>query len=82
METKDFIKFIEDLSFVKDIEVKAEMIKDELKKLEQMIKESDVNKYSSRMERLQKKTEYNEILSYKNVLSFRLSMLQPNNDFE
>jgi hypothetical protein len=82
METQDFIKFIENLSVVKDVKLKADMLKGEMKKLEQMIKDSDVHEYSSRMEKLEKKTEYNEILSYKNVLSFRLSMLQTNNDFE
>jgi hypothetical protein len=82
METQNFIKFIEDLSVVKDVNLKTEMIKNEMKKLEQMIKDSDMHEYSSRIEKLEKKTELNEILSYKNVLSFRLSILHVNNDLK
>jgi len=82
METKDFIQFIENLSIVKDVEKKSELIKSELNKLNKLIRENDDSSYSSRMEKLERKNEYNEILSYKNVLSFRLSILQANNDLK
>jgi len=82
METQDFIKFIENLSVVKDVEKKSELIKSELNKLNKLIRENDDSSYSSRMEKLERKNEYNEILSYKNVLSFRLSILQANNDLK
>lgn len=78
METKDFIKFIDSLALVKDVEKKSELIKNEIKMLDKMIKEGDDQDYSSRMEKLEKQTEFMEILSYKNVLSFRLSVLQSN----
>jgi hypothetical protein len=78
METKDFIKFIDNLALVKDVEKKSELIKNEIKMLDKMIKEGDNQDYSSRMEKLEKQTEFMEILSYKNVLSFRLSVLQSN----
>jgi hypothetical protein len=82
METKDFIQFIENLSIVKDVEKKSELIKSELNNLNKLIRENDVSAYSSRMEKLERENEYNEILSYKNVLSFRLSILQANNDLK
>ena len=76
METKDFIQFIENLSVVKDVEKKTELIKNELKQLNGMIKERDKQDYSSRIEKIEKQSEFLEILTFKNVLSFRLSLLQ------
>jgi hypothetical protein len=76
METKDFIQFIENLSIVKDVEKKSELIKNELKQLNKMIKEKDDQDYSSRIEKIENQSEYLEILTFKNVLSFRLSLLQ------
>ena len=76
METKDFIQFIENLSIVKDVEKKTELIKNELKQLNGMIKERDKQDYSSRIEKIEKQSEFLEILTFKNVLSFRLSLLQ------
>lgn len=76
METQDFIKFIENLSVVKDVEKKSEMIKNELNKLNKMIKVNEVNEYETRIEKIKNQTEYLEFLTYKNVLSFRLSLLQ------
>lgn len=80
METKDFIRFMDNLSLVKDIEKKSELIKNELKQLDRMIRERDDQNYASRMEKLEKQTEFMEILSYKNTLSFRLSTLELNNN--
>jgi len=82
METKDFIKFIDSLALVKDVEKKSELIKNEIKMLDKMIREGDNQDYSSRMDKLEKQTEFMEILSYKNVLSFRLSVLQSNHNLE
>ena len=82
METKDFIKFLDNLSLVKDIEKKSELIKIELKQLDRMIKEREDQDYSSRMEKVEKQTEFMEILSYKNTLSFRLSTLELNNNYK
>ncbi|MFZ1518319.1 MAG: hypothetical protein WAU11_06075 [Ignavibacteriaceae bacterium] len=76
MDTKDFIGFMENLSVVKDVEKKSQLIKTELNKLNQLIKENEVNEYNSRLEKIKNQTEYLEFLSYKNVLSFRLSLLQ------
>ena len=76
MATKDFIQFIENLSVVKDVEKKTELIKNELKQLNGMIKERDKQDYSSRIEKIEKQSEFLEILTFKNVLSFRLSLLQ------
>ena len=76
METKEFIQFIENLSVVKDVEKKTELIKNELKQLNGMIKERDKQDYSSRIEKIEKQSEFLEILTFKNVLSFRLSLLQ------
>jgi hypothetical protein len=69
---------MDNLSLVKDIEKKSELIKNELKQLDRMIKERDDQDYSSRMEKLERQTEFMEILSYKNTLSFRLSTLELN----
>ena len=80
METKDFIKFMDNLALVKDVEKKSELIKSELKQLDKMIKERDDQDYSSRMEKVERQTEFMEILSYKNTLSFRLSTLESNNN--
>jgi len=82
VETKDFIKFLDNLSLVKDIEKKSELIKIELKQLDRMIKEREDQDYSSRMEKVEKQTEFMEILSYKNTLSFRLSTLELNNNYK
>jgi hypothetical protein len=82
METKDFIKFIDDLALIKDVVKKNELIKNEIKMLDRMIREGDKHDCSSRMEKLEKQTEYMEILSYKSVLSFRLSVLQSNDNLE
>lgn len=76
METKDFIQFIENLAVVKDVEKKSELIKNELKQLNEMIKERDAQEYSSRIQKIENQSEYLEILTFKNVLSFRLSLLQ------
>lgn len=76
METKDFVQFIENLSVIKDVEKKSELIKSELKQLNEMIKEKNNQGYSSRTEKIENQTEFLEILTYKNVLSFRLSLLQ------
>ena len=80
METKDFIKFMDNLALVKDVEKKSELIKSELKQLDKMIKERDDQDYSSRMEKVERQTEFMEILSYKNTLSFRLSTLESSNN--
>ena len=76
METKDFIQFIENLSVVKDVEKKSELIKSELKQLNEMLKEKEAQDYTSRIEKIENQSEYLEILTYKNILSFRLSLLQ------
>jgi DNA polymerase II small subunit/DNA polymerase delta subunit B len=78
MDSRDFIKFIEDLSIIKEVEDKTAMIKNELKKLDRMIKESNAQEYTSRMDKLEKQSEYLELISYKNTLSFRLSTLESN----
>jgi hypothetical protein len=46
METKDFIQFIESLAVIKDVEKKSELIKRELKQLNEMIKKRDDQGYS------------------------------------
>ena len=75
MQSQDFIKFIENLSLVKDIELKSQLIKEEIMRLNKMLKESDYSETTSKLEKVQKQTEYMEMLSYKNVLAFRLSIL-------
>ena len=75
MQSQDFIKFIENLSLVKDIELKSQLIKEEITRLNKMLKESDYSETTSKLEKVQKQTEYMEMLSYKNVLAFRLSIL-------
>jgi hypothetical protein len=81
METKDFIKFIESLSVIKDVEQQTELIKNELKELNQMIRESNNQGYTSRIDKVEKQIEYMEFLNYKNVLSSRLSLLKSENHF-
>ena len=76
METKDFIKFIESLSVIKDVEERTELIKKELKELNKMIRESNNQAYNSRLDKVEKQIEYMELLHYKNVLSSNLSLLQ------
>lgn len=75
MQSQDFIKFIENLSLVKDIELKSQLIKEEITRLNKMLKDSDYSETTSKFEKVQKQTEYMEMLSYKNVLAFRLSIL-------
>ena len=70
METKDFIQFIENLSIVKDVEKKTELIKNELKQLNGMIKERDEQDYSSRIEKIENQSEYLENKTNKNQLIF------------
>lgn len=78
MQTQDFIKFIENLSVIKDLDLKSKMIQEEISKLNIMLRESDYSNSNSRLEKLTKQTEYIELQSYKNVLAFRLSLLQSN----
>lgn len=80
MQTQDYLKFIENLSVVKDIELKSKMIREELNKLDSILKNSDYSNTTSRFERLKRQTEYLELETYKNVLAFRLSLLQTNKD--
>lgn len=75
MQTQDFIKFIENLSLIKDVDLKTKMIKEEISKLNKMIKETDYSETTSKLDKVHKQTEYMEMLSYKNVLAFRLSIL-------
>jgi hypothetical protein len=83
MEIKDFLQFIENLSFVKDVEKKSELIKKEMKQLNEMIKQRETQEYySSRMEKIQRQTEFLEILTYKSVLSSKLSLLETNKYFK
>jgi hypothetical protein len=79
METKDFIKFIESLSVIRDVEKKTELIKKELKELNKMIRESNNQAYNSRLDKVEKQLEYMELLQFKNVLSSSLSLLQSKN---
>ncbi len=81
METKDFIKFIESLSIIKDVEDRTELIKNELKELNKMIRENSNGEYNSRLDKVEKQVEYMELLHYKNVLSSNLSILQLENNF-
>jgi glycyl-tRNA synthetase beta subunit len=81
METKDFIKFIESLSVIKDLEERTELIKNELKELNKMIRENINLEYNSRLDKVEKQVEYMELLYYKNVLSSNLSLLQSENNF-
>lgn len=78
MQTQDFIKFIENLSVVKDLDLKSKMIRDEISKLNSMLKESDYSNLNSRLEKLTNHTEFLELQTYKNVLAFRLSLLESN----
>jgi hypothetical protein len=78
MQTQDFIKFIENLSVIKDLDLKSKMIQEEISRLNIMLRESDYSNSNSRLEKLTKQTEYIELQSYKNVLAFRLSLLQSN----
>lgn len=80
METKDFIKFIESLSVIKDVEERTELIKKELKELNKMIRESSNREYNSRLDKVEKQVEYMELIQYKNVLSSNLSLLQSENN--
>lgn len=78
MQTQDFIKFIENLSVIKDLDLKSKMIHEEINKLDSMLRELDYSNSTSKLEKLTKQTEYFELQSYKNVLAFRLSLLQSN----
>ncbi len=80
MQSQDFLRFIEQLSFVSDVELKSKLLQDELKKLNTMIKNTDYSDTISRMEKVTKKAKYLELETYKNVLSFRLSLLQTNSN--
>jgi len=81
METKDFIKFIESLTVIKDVEKKTELIKNELKELNKMINESNNEGYISRLDKVEKQIEYMEYLRYKSVLASNLSLLQSEKHF-
>lgn len=51
MQTQDFIKFIENLSVVKDLDLKSKMIQNEISKLNSMLRESDYSNSTSRFEK-------------------------------
>ncbi|MFZ1280314.1 MAG: hypothetical protein WAR59_05710 [Ignavibacteriaceae bacterium] len=82
MQTQDFIKFIENLSVVKDLDLKSKMIQNEISKLNSMLRESDYSNSTSRFEKVTKQTEYLELQTYKNVLAFRLSLIQANSEMK
>lgn len=82
MQTQDFIKFIENLSVVKDLDLKSKMIQNEISKLNSMLRESDYSNSTSRFEKVIKQTEYLELQTYKNVLAFRLSLIQANSEMK
>ena len=82
MQTQDFIKFIENLSVVKDLDLKSKMIQNEISKLNSMLRESDYSNSTSRFEKVTNQTEYLELQTYKNVLAFRLSLIQANSEMK
>jgi len=76
MRNQEFISFIENLALVKDVELKSKLIQDELSNLNKLLKAEEDPRSTSRLDKITLMTKYLEMETFKNVLSFRLSILE------
>lgn len=53
MQLQDFIIFVENLSVVKDVKLKSKIIKNDINRLNLLIKQNDYSETKSRIEKLQ-----------------------------
>lgn len=67
--------FIDNLSILNDVQLKSQLIKTEIQKLNKMISDLDESEELSRLERIKRKLTYAEIHTFKSYLSLKLSFL-------
>jgi hypothetical protein len=74
--------FVNQLSVLKDVQTKSELIKSELKKLDKLISDLDVEDNLTRFERLNRKLQYSELFTLKSLLALKLSFLSTEGKIE
>lgn len=79
MNEKYLSDFINNLAVLKDVQSKSELIKAEIQKLDKMISDDSEYNELTRLERLNKRLNYSELLTYKSYLSLKLSFLDSDN---
>lgn len=79
MNEKYLSDFINNLAVLKDVQSKSELIKAEIQKLDKMISDDSEYNELTILERLNKRLNYSELLTYKSYLSLKLSFLDSDN---
>jgi hypothetical protein len=74
--------FVNQLSVLKDVQSKSELIKSEIKKLDKLISALDVENNLTRFERLNRKLQYSELFTFKSLLALKLSFLSTEDKIE
>ena len=74
--------FVNQLSILKDVQSKSELIKSEIQKLDKLISALDVENNLTRLERLNRKLQYSELFTLKSFLALKLSFLSTEDKIE